>query len=288
MSLKRRMSFPGRVCTLWVLGTLLFGYCLNCEKPLALGREIVELGSSETPPFWSANLANDGMCGEILHAISANSGITSKIVFYPTKRLIRMKTGNHVGDPEHWPDQKFEAVIPIATFCSSFYYYKPNHEKAIVFKDLGDLKGFTIGVIKRSIEDTSFFESRGIRIEESYKQESLFKKLKLGRIDLCGMVDLSGIVILNSLFPDEKGNFARIPLPRSVSAICIMIDADYPNAKQIADQYRAGLDTVVANGTYRSILQKYYGPNNVPKDWFVQLLRFRAQYEKKTPTVSDR
>ena len=283
MGLNEHMSLSGRACIRCILAVLIFCYCFNWQMPSLLAWDIVELGSSETPPFWSANLANDGMCGEILYAISANSGITSKIVFYPTKRLIRMKTGNHLGDPEHWPNQRFEAVIPIATFRSSFYYYKPNHEKPIVFKELGSLKGFTVGVIKRSIEDPSFFESHGIRIEESYKQESLFKKLKLGRIDLCGMVDLSGIVILNNLFPDEKENFARISLPRSVSAICIMIDAGYPNAEEIADKYRSGLETVLANGTYKSILEKYYGPNNVPRDWFMHLIRFKAQYEKKTP-----
>ena len=113
------------------------------SAPTARGIPTVELGSSETPPFWSANLPGNGMGGEILHAISRHGGIESIVVFFPTKRLIRMKTGNHLGDPEHWPDQKFVAVIPIATFRSSFYYYRPNHKKGIVFSGLSDLRGYT-------------------------------------------------------------------------------------------------------------------------------------------------
>ena len=198
---------------LWIVGALIVLQGPIWEISTSGAQQVVDFGSSETPPFWSAHMPHNGMGGEILHAISDNSGISSRIIFFPTKRLIQMKTGNHLGDPEHWPDQEFVAIIPIATFRSSFYYYRPNHDKVIVFSGLDDLKGYTIGVIKRSIEDLSFFESFGIRIEESYKQESLFKKLKLGRIDLCGMVNLSGIRIIKKLFPDEIDQFGRIPLP---------------------------------------------------------------------------
>jgi polar amino acid transport system substrate-binding protein len=281
-------GFLSRTCLGVMVWALVAGRCLIWAAPAAEGAPTVEFGSSETPPFWSAQLPENGMGGEMLNTISSRIGLESKIVFYPTKRLIEMKTGNHLGDPEHWPDQDFVAVIPIATFRSSFYYYRPNHDREIVFTGLNDLRGYTIGVIKRSIENLAFFESNGIRIEESYKQESLFKKLRLGRIDLCGMVDLSGILIIRKLFPDEAELFRRIPLPRSVSAISIMIDADYPDAVEIANKYKAGLEAILSDGTYLSILEKYYGRENVPKDWFVQLLRFHNRYEQRTvPTVDE-
>ncbi len=188
-----------------------------------------------------------------------------------------MKTGNHAGDPEHWPDQPFAAIIPIATFRSAFFYYRPHHSQ-IDFSGLNDLNGYTLGVIKRSIADTSFLTAAGIVVAESYKQESLFKKLKLGRIDLCGVVTLSGLQIINHLFPNEIDRFARIELPRSVSAIALMIDRDYPQAAEIASRYRNGLTAILYDGAYLNILHKYYGNKNVPTDWFMQLTYFQSRY----------
>ena len=65
-----------------------------------------------------------------------------------------------------------------------------------------------------------------------------------------------------------------------------MIDAEYPNAAEIAGKYKDGLEAILANGTYSAILEKYYGPEHVPKDWFVQLLKFRTRYEKRSVPIT--
>lgn len=259
---------------------------LSCMQTLSFASEkddgkIVEFGSSETPPYWSDHLPYKGLGGEILDAISREVGLTSRINFYPTSRIFEMKTGNHLGDPGHWPKQKFVAVIPIAIFNSSLFYYTPHFKNEFVFKRIEDLKGHTIGILKGSMDDTALFAEHGIRVEESYKRDSLFKKLKLGRIDLCGVTSLSGIGIVKKLFPDEVENFAQIPLPRSVSAISIMIDVGSKNAEEIAKKYEKGLNTIMSNGKYLDILEKYYGQGNIPMDWFRHLDRFKAGYKKR-------
>lgn len=248
---------------------------------------ILHLISSETPPFWSKTLYLDGMCGEMLHEISKEIGVKTVIEYQPTARMIERVGYNLLGNPELFlSSHEFETIIPIAISRLALFYYKPHHIKGITHKRLEDLKGYTIGIMKGSLShaDISFFRMSGIEFEESYSKESLFKKLKLGRIDLCIVIELSGLLIINRLFSDEANKFTRLKIQRSITPITVMIDNNYPNGRQLGEKIKKGLEIIINNGKYHEIIEKYYGKGNVPGDWYKHLARYRRMYDLSSYT----
>lgn len=259
--------------------TLVFLYIIfNAPLPVLADEQIIEFGSSETPPFWSAHMPDDGMGGEVLHAISQEIGVKSVIKFFPLKRALIYLTSNCVGTPELFPGKDFYAIIPIAVCRLAFFYYKPHYEKEITYRGLDDIRGYTLGVMRGALDDVSFFEKNGINVVQLNSEESMIKMLKNGRIDLCGVIKLSGIYTINKLFPDDAENFSNFEIKGTVTPVAVMIDKHLPGGKELGEKYVNGLKRIIENGKYVEILEKYYGRGEIPQDWFMQLEKFKRIY----------
>ncbi|TAN71004.1 MAG: transporter substrate-binding domain-containing protein [Methylobacter sp.] len=241
--------------------------------------DIVVLEANESPPYWSNSLPGGGLGSELVQAISDAVGLQTQINFVPLSRMIEDKNNNDLGNPEFYmAQQEFAAIIPFAITEAAIFYYRPRYNHALKLTGFNDLKQYRLGVLKGTLIDRHAFEQMGLHFESSYAQASLFKKLKLGRIDLVFEIDLVGRQMIAQLFPEQKDDFIRQPLPNSISPIAIMLDAEYPHAVEIAAQYRKGLAAIIANGRYQQIVEKYYPDGQLPSGWFANLQRFQQLY----------
>lgn len=239
--------------------------------------ENVVFQSTDTPPYWSESLPENGVGGTMLHLLSANAGVAYSIEYLPVKRFRQSVAPYMLGDPDLLINQKFRAIFPIGLFHSAFFYYKPHHD-VIEFHSLRDLKGHTLGVLRGTIEDTRYFASNGVKVEESDSVESLLKKLKRGRIDFCILVDGTGRYTIQRLFPAEQENFVHQVIPGSARPIAIMIDVSSPEGMSVAHRYRQVLDKTLKSTQYRNILENFYGKNKIPADRNRQLNNFIQYY----------
>ncbi len=266
-----------------MLRNFLFVLLLILQFPLYSQEKAVNtvvLWANEAPPYWSKILPNDGIAGEIVYAISKACGIKSEIVFKPLSRIIEDDTNNDLGNPAFFiANQDFAAIIPIGLYHVSLCYYDPKHKDKFVFKSLADLKGKKIGIIKGTLVDNTYFHQEGVFFEESYSHESLFKKLKLGRLDMVIEIDLVVQQTLKKFYPKEIDNFKQVDISAASSPIAIMLASEYPDAKNIAKKYRQGLKKIIQNGTYEKILGKYYIKGTLPDGWFKELERFEQLYK---------
>jgi len=233
--------------------------------------------STETPPYWSASLPENGVGGAMLQLLSAAAGVPYSLEYLPVKRFRHSLATYIVGDPDLLINQKHQAIFPIGIFRAAFFYYKPHHE-VIEFHSLRDLHGYTLGVLRGTLEDKDYFDKNGINVEESDSVESLLKKLKRGRIDFCILVAGTGTHWIKQIFPEEQDNFAQVVIPGSSRPIAIMIDVDVPEGKAVARRYRQVLDKTLRSQKYHDILENFYGKNNIPGDRFEQLKKFEQVY----------
>lgn len=241
------------------------------------GSNPVVFESTDTPPFWSASLPENGLGGSMLNLVSAAAGVEYSIEYLPVKRYRHSLATYIVGDPDILINQKRRAIFPIGLFRSAFFYYKPHHD-VIEFHSLRDLQGHTLGVLRGTLEDKDYFIRNDINVEENDSVESLLKKLKRGRIDFCILVDAAGQYTIKQIFPAEQDNFVQVAIPGSVRPIAIMIDVAVPEGMAAAQRYRQVLDKTLRSQEYHDILEKYYGKNNIPGDMFEQLKRFKQVY----------
>jgi len=239
----------------------------------------IGLDANESPPYWSETMPKDGMCGEIVHAVSQAAGIVSHIHYKPLTRMIEDDQNNDLGNPAFYMgNQDFAAIIPICVYHVGLFYYRPNHPDGIAVRSIEDLRGYKVGILKGTLVDRAIFMKAGVEFEESYSQESLFKKLRRGRIDLVIEIDLVGQKIIDRLFPEQHDNFVATIVPRSDRPISIMISSGYPDAEHIGGLYKKGLQTIRASGIYQQILENYYGKGNVPEHFMKELDRFAYIY----------
>lgn len=263
---------------LFITLTSLILICLSMGQASAQN-DTVRLEANESSPYWSRALPLDGMAGEIVHAISKEAGLISKIEYKPLKRLIEDDANNDLGNPAFYMrNQEFEAIVPIAIYYTSIFYYRERFKEPLRVRSLADLKGYRVGVLKGTIVNMAVFERAGVQFEESYSQESLFKKLKHGRIDLCVVIDLVGQQIIKELFPNELDAFEELKLSGSAAPIAIMVAQNSSNPPLLGERYRAGLRSIIESGRYNEILERYYGRGEVPQNWYLQLKRFQRMY----------
>ncbi len=229
-------------------------------------RPHVLLQANSAPPFWSEKLPFNGLGGEIIHEISKVEGIDTTIVFKPLSRLIEDDSNNDLGDPAFFMrNQEYKEIVPIMAYDIAFYYYEKHHtyehehDSIRDLKSLADLKGKRIGILKGSVIDSKHLKRLGITFEQSYNQESLFKKLRIGRLDYVLEIKLVGNRIIDKLFPSDGGDFVVVPIKGESNPIAIMLAYEQEDASILASKYRHGLQTIIQNGTYRKIFEKYAG-----------------------------
>lgn len=261
----------------WVLSLLAASLLVISDLARAATDIAVDFQSTDTPPFWCPALSQNGLGGEILHLLSQAAGVQYSIEYLPVKRFRYSLATYIVGDPDILINQKRRAIFPIAVFRSAFFYYKPHHD-AIEVRSLRDLQGYTLGVLRGTLEDKDYFVSHGVTVEESDSVESLVRKLQRGRVDVAILIDAAGRFVAKQLFPNEQDSFVQVPIAGTVRPIAIMIDVDDPQGKTVAQRYRKVLDSTLHSQEYRDILEKFYGKNNISDDLFDQLQKFEQYY----------
>lgn len=233
--------------------------------------------STETPPYWSAQLPDNGYGGSILKLLSDAAQVPYSIEYLPVKRFRNSTATFIVGDPDVLISQKHRAIFPIAIFHSAFFYYKPRHD-VIEYHSLRDLQGYTLGVLRGTIENKADFLRNGVSVEESDSIESLFRKLKQGRIDFCITVIGAGNYTIQRSFPAEQHDFVQSRIPGLDRPIAIMIDVDVPEGKIMAGRYRQVLDKTLHSREYHDRVEAFYGKGNIPADREQQLNKFITNY----------
>lgn len=236
----------------------------------------ITLQTNESSPYWINNGSGKGMGCEIIQAISKEMDISTKIEFRPLKRMIVDTTNNELGNPLFYMNnQSFAAIVPIAVTYSAFFSYLPHLQECS--RNTHECTQKRIGALKGTISDPGALVAFG-HFEESYSHESLFKKLRRGRIDLALELDLVGHKTLRTLFPNEVENFEVRIIPETASPIAILIDSSTKDALKIGYRYQEGLHRIIKNGTYQKILQKYYGAMPIPETWYSNLINFETLY----------
>ncbi|HCI53533.1 MAG TPA: hypothetical protein DE312_09515 [Gallionella sp.] len=239
--------------------------------------EPVVFQSTDTPPYWSAELPDNGVGGAVLKLVSEAAGISYTIDYLPVARYRRSDAPYIVGDPDILINQKPRAIFPIGVFRSAFFYYKPNHD-VIAYRSLRDLKGHSMGVLRGTLEDKSRFAKNGIKVEESDSVESLLRKLKRGRIDFCITVAGTGRYTIEQLFPDETDHFVLQMIPGLNRPIAIMIDVESQEGRALAQRYRQVLGKTLHSPKYDALLERFYGRDQIPVNHSEELDQFIRFY----------
>lgn len=237
--------------------------------------------TTDSPPIWSERMEQDGLGGEILHALARQAKVSAQLVYLPLKRYEQANSGHRAGNPDFFQGQEFGAIVPLLATHAVFCHYKPHLPSGLRFSALEDLKGLTLGVERGTLEDKDAFAHLGINVEENATPQGLFKKLRAGRVDLILVLDIMAHHHIEMLFPGEGDDFQLTDISGGLTPIAMMLDKHTPQAGQIAKVMFEALEHIVADGTYERILRKHYGAAGVPAHWQIDLRRLMGYYRSR-------
>lgn len=242
-----------------------------------------EIVAVEAPPLYSMQRSDGGLIFELVSAALKVQKETATLTTYPIRKMAdyylrQEKVLGALGRSQNFSaeDKKGQIVFPVCRVHEHYFYYKPLHPKGIVWKgSLSDLKGLRYG--GREEEDTSAYEKAGIKIERGRSLE-LFQKLKAGNVDFIKEPELSAKVLIESNFKADKNQFVIMePMPEESTAL-IIFNMKNPDAKAISKKFREGMSTILENGQYQSIIEKYEGRNEISAEHIKQ---FKTLWKKE-------
>lgn len=245
--------------------------------PVTVQCETVQLLTFHYPPFMDANKPSDGLMGEIIHAAFDEVGVTAQIVYYPPLRMFRDSIGTQhflacigpVSLIERQPAARRSQVVyspPFATIIMVFYYHEPTHgRKPTTYENFSDLNGFRVGVIRGS-NTIKLLDGKGIEIVQT-GVDAQMKMLRDNRIDFSAIGLLTGMELIQTLFPGNADDFAFIRKPIMQLPASIYFNKQFPGGEVYPEKFKKGLDALIEKGIYVQILEKYYGKAKVPREY---------------------
>lgn len=222
----------------------------------------VVIATGEWEPYTSEKMSGKGFCTEIVTAVFSELGIEVEYVFVPWKRAedMALKGEAFAAFPYVTTEERkksFDFSDPFAKSTAKFFYIKNGKvPKDFKWTTYSDLKPFRVGGSLGYWYEKPFKDA-GLNLDMAPNDESTFKKLAAGRVDITVTAELVGWQIIKNLFPKEMDKFDTIDKPLSEDELCLMVSRTYPDSKGLTEKFNAGLKKIKEKGTYGALLKKY-------------------------------
>ncbi len=229
---------------------------LHCT-PCVVHAQPVKLVVGEWAPYVSADLDGYGPAVALVRRAFALVGESVEIEFYPWTRCESMVEQGAAFAT--FPYVATEARTRFARFVGPLFiseqrfFFRKSRVPEFVYSDDDSLQGYSIA----GTTGYAFVEvlnARGFALDISPHEESAFRKLIAGRVDLTVAETRTGWHLLHQLAPDDATSYSASVRPFLVSTYWLMVSDKYPDAAFLTGQFEKGLAMLRASGEYDAIL----------------------------------
>ena len=221
----------------------------------------IPLVTGEWPPYAGEKLEGGGFAVAVVKAVFAEMGRRSQLKFYPWKRCeayvqqgIAWATFPYAITPEREAHYLFSD--PLFEGKDVWFYYGEKMQ-SVDYEELTDLRPYTIGGAS-GYWYSELFREAGLTIDKTSNDVVGLRKLQAGRIDLFPMNELAGVWLINSYFPAQRHRFGILKKPLRHLQNALMVSKNYPNSRELLQEFNGALQRVRAKGIDRQLLEKYH------------------------------
>lgn len=234
--------------------------------PFIASAETVTVAVHDYAPYY--NEEAKGFLSDIYTESFKTQGLTVEYQVLPIERgviyFFSHKVDAHSpGNIFFTPDQlKLADCVKTFKIMACWHYYKPLQQR-IPFTSLDDMRGYRLGIIYKS-PYAPLYRAHQLSIYEVQRPAQLVKKVQAGRDNFFEATLFSGLVLINSIFPEEWDNFDYIAWDVSDGSMAFL--KNDPDSQRLKKIFEKGFNLVKQNGTYIDILERYWGKGNIPKE----------------------
>lgn len=224
---------------------------------------VLRLANGSWPPYNAADLPHGGCDSWVVEEAFATQGISVEYEFLPWVRSYNLSATGVFDGTLAWadtPDHREDHYLsdnPTSIQEWVFFYRK---DKPFQYRSIDDLVGKTVGVTSGYVYSDAFInlQKSGLaNFSESLSDESNFKMLLGGRIDVFPMERNVGRYILESSFTqDEQNLISETSNSFSQFKSYLLLSKSVDGNAEKMELFNKGLKMLVENGRYDIIMNQ--------------------------------
>jgi len=239
--------------------------------PATFGNEVVKFAIGEYPPYTSSRHSNARILEVLVRAAFKLQDIDVEYGYYPWKRSYALAKNGDVDGTFPWlknSDRLQDFYIGDQEIYQDQGVYWHLRSTPFDWSTAEDLRKYKFGVTVGYTRTQEFYNTLGIKAESEVTEESNFKKLLAGRIDVYRTSRVVGTYLIGSLFSAKARNrFVFHPRVSDDSLFFILFSKKTDRGKRLEQEFSIGLEKLKASGRYQRIIQglDYYREKVAPK-----------------------
>lgn len=238
----------------WVLPALIVTLC----SASALAGRVVNLVTTDYPPYFSAHLPGDGAVAAITRAALAKHGHTLQLHYRPWARLMaEVKAGQFDGVMAIWYEparaEYLSYSLPLVNTVMGFY---GRVDKPLATQPLSALRPRVIGTV-RGYKNPDAFEQAGLKQELAADDLTNLRKLAAGRLDLVLIDKVLAQHLLGNLSTAERRAIRWQDPPLEVMPLHVGLRRELADSEALLADFNDGLQTLRKNGQLAALIRQY-------------------------------
>jgi polar amino acid transport system substrate-binding protein len=225
----------------------------------AQNKSVITLTSDPWPPFVEESNRAGGLSIEIIRAAFLAKGYEVKLEILPWARALQSVEKNTIDvlAGAWWGEERSKTFNYSDPFLLNKIVFVVRKGEVFDFKNINDLRGKTVGVIRDYAYSNEFDYSSVYTKEVSDDYITNLRKLLANRIDMTleDEIVAKAIIVKNSSTFSGKIDFVKTPLV--INPLHILISKTNPRSQELIRAFNEGLALIKQNGQYKTIMAKY-------------------------------
>ncbi|MDH0095287.1 MULTISPECIES: substrate-binding periplasmic protein [Pseudomonadaceae] len=253
-----------------MLASLLLPALLAVMLPTQAEPKTLRIGTGDWAPYVDQGRSDGGALARLISAVFAESGYRVEYFFHPWDRnVLMLQQGQlHAIMPYSCSPSRLNYGVCSDPLVRGEVVLFHRRDKAFDWQHVEDLLRYRIGTTLGYSYGPAFDEALqagSLQVELSGKEETSFRLLELGRIDLHPQDRAVGYAMLRRLFPDGGSHITHHPRFLNKEPLRLLFRKDDPAAAELLHQFNAGLRRFAGRGDLQSLQQALNSGN--ADDW---------------------
>ena len=223
-----------------------------------------QVHAMEFPPFISSSAKDQGLLIELIKRVLKAEKIAGDINVLPSQNMIKYYFSREnalamIGHDFNLNKSEQKKALFIPVLSTDEYYFSYNSAERAALNWNGKLSSFqdkTYGTNKGA--SVKKYKAAGIKIKYA-RLQALLKKMQNQEVDFIREPELTVQTLTEQYMPNEKHLFVRLEPKAGEILLGIVFNAEHPDGRGSAKKFKQGLNKIIANGEFKSILQKHLG-----------------------------
>lgn len=238
--------------------------------PLQAEPRQVRIGTGDWAPYVDQQQGDGGALPRLVSAVFAEAGYQVEYLFHPWDRNVLLLQQGHL-----------HAIMPYSCSPSRLNYglcsdpmvrgelvLFHRREQPFDWEHVEDLQGYriatTLGYSYGLLFDEALRDGR-LSVLQSNKDDTGFRLLELGRIDLHPQDRAVGYAMLRRLFPVDGGGITHHPRYLNSEPLRLLFQRDHPESAELLRLFNAHLRRLAQRGDLQRLQQSVNSGN--ADDW---------------------